>query len=143
MDVMIIGVIITPKRLSGGCAALELEMGNPSQAIKSHVDPEDVQKLDTLTAGGRQRQNAMRARWGGHRGRKSAARRLSFLSVGDFGSSPGRKSKRSECMPRNALFHRDPPARRVRKSRTFVTRLSSLDFRSYSPSSIARMGMAP
>lgn len=37
------------------CAALE--MGNPSQAIKSHVDAEDLQKLETLTAGGRQRQN--------------------------------------------------------------------------------------
>ena len=34
-----------------------LEMGNPSQVIKSHVDPEDLQKLETLTAGGRQRQN--------------------------------------------------------------------------------------
>jgi len=34
-----------------------LEMGNPSQAIKSHVDAEDLQKLETLTAGGRQRQN--------------------------------------------------------------------------------------
>ncbi|HGM5016752.1 TPA: Bro-N domain-containing protein [Pseudomonas aeruginosa] len=34
-----------------------LEMGNPSQAIKSHVDAEDIQKLETLTAGGRQRQN--------------------------------------------------------------------------------------
>ena len=34
-----------------------LEMGNPSQAIKSHVDTEDLQKLETLTAGGRQRQN--------------------------------------------------------------------------------------
>lgn len=32
-----------------------LEMGNPSQAIKSHVDAEDLQKLETLTAGGRQR----------------------------------------------------------------------------------------
>ncbi|MBY4833776.1 BRO-N domain-containing protein [Burkholderia dolosa] len=37
------------------CAVLEF--GNPRQAIESHVDPEDVQKLDTLTAGGRQRQN--------------------------------------------------------------------------------------
>ncbi|MBM4200279.1 MAG: hypothetical protein FJ189_03225 [Gammaproteobacteria bacterium] len=37
------------------CAVLE--MGNPSQAIKSHVDTEDLQKLETLTAGGRQRQN--------------------------------------------------------------------------------------
>jgi len=34
-----------------------LEMGNPSQVIKSHVDVEDLQKLETLTAGGRQRQN--------------------------------------------------------------------------------------
>jgi prophage antirepressor-like protein len=34
-----------------------LEMGNPSQAIKSHVESEDLQKLETLTAGGRQRQN--------------------------------------------------------------------------------------
>ena len=34
-----------------------LEMGNPSQAIKSHVDAEDLQKLEILTAGGRQRQN--------------------------------------------------------------------------------------
>lgn len=34
-----------------------LEMGNPSQAIKSHVDAEDLQKLETLTPGGRQRQN--------------------------------------------------------------------------------------
>ena len=34
-----------------------LEMGNPSQVIKSHVDAEDLQKLETLTAGGRQRQN--------------------------------------------------------------------------------------
>jgi len=32
-------------------------MGNPSQVIKSHVDAEDLQKLETLTAGGRQRQN--------------------------------------------------------------------------------------
>ena len=29
-----------------------LEFGNPRQALESHVDPEDVQKLDTLTAGG-------------------------------------------------------------------------------------------
>ena len=34
-----------------------LEMGNPSQAVKSHVDAEGLQKLETLTAGGRQRQN--------------------------------------------------------------------------------------
>jgi prophage antirepressor-like protein len=37
------------------CAALEL--GNPRQAIDSHVDLEDVQKLDTLTAGGTQQVN--------------------------------------------------------------------------------------
>ena len=37
------------------CTALEF--GNARQAIESHVDPEDVQKLDTLTAGGRQSQN--------------------------------------------------------------------------------------
>jgi len=40
---------------SDACAALEL--GNPRQALDSHVDAEDVQKLDTLTPGGRQRQN--------------------------------------------------------------------------------------
>jgi len=40
---------------SDACAALEL--GNPRQALDSHVDSEDVQKLDTLTPGGRQRQN--------------------------------------------------------------------------------------
>jgi len=40
---------------SDACAALEL--GNPRQALDSHVDLEDVQKLDTLTPGGRQRQN--------------------------------------------------------------------------------------
>ena len=34
-----------------------LEFGNARQAIESHVDSEDVQKLDTLTAGGCQRQN--------------------------------------------------------------------------------------
>lgn len=34
-----------------------LEMGNARQALDSHVDAEDVTKLDTLTAGGRQRQN--------------------------------------------------------------------------------------
>ena len=33
------------------CEALEL--GNPRQAVDSHVDSEDVQKMDTLTAGGR------------------------------------------------------------------------------------------
>jgi len=37
------------------CAALE--MGNARQALESHVDPEDVQKLDTLTAGGKQSVN--------------------------------------------------------------------------------------
>ena len=37
------------------CAALD--MGNPRQALESHVDDEDVQKLDTLTSGGRQLQN--------------------------------------------------------------------------------------
>lgn len=31
-----------------------LEFGNPRQAIESHADSEDVQKLDTLTAGGKQ-----------------------------------------------------------------------------------------
>lgn len=40
---------------SDACAALEL--GNPRQALDSHVDSEDVQKMDTLTPGGRQRQN--------------------------------------------------------------------------------------
>ncbi|ARK51620.1 Bro-N domain-containing protein [Burkholderia pseudomallei] len=34
-----------------------LEFSNPRQALESHVDEEDVQKLDTLTPGGRQRQN--------------------------------------------------------------------------------------
>ena len=37
------------------CSALEI--GNARQAVETHVDSEDVQKLDTLTAGGRQRQN--------------------------------------------------------------------------------------
>ncbi len=37
------------------CDALDL--GNARQALESHADPEDVQKFDTLTAGGRQRQN--------------------------------------------------------------------------------------
>jgi anti-repressor protein len=37
------------------CAVLEF--GNPRQAVESHVDAEDVQKLDTLTSGGRQSQN--------------------------------------------------------------------------------------
>ena len=40
---------------SDACAALDL--GNPRQALDSHVDSEDVQKMDTLTPGGRQRQN--------------------------------------------------------------------------------------
>lgn len=31
--------------------------GNPRQALESHVEPDDVQKLDTLTAGGRQLAN--------------------------------------------------------------------------------------
>lgn len=34
-----------------------LDFGNARQALESHVDSEDVQKLDALTAGGRQRQN--------------------------------------------------------------------------------------
>lgn len=34
-----------------------LGFGNARQAIDSHVDAEDVQKLDALTSGGRQRQN--------------------------------------------------------------------------------------
>ena len=34
------------------CQALEL--GNPRQAIKTHVEEEDVQKMDTLTPGGQQ-----------------------------------------------------------------------------------------
>lgn len=37
------------------CAALEL--ADPPQALKTHVDPEDVQELDTPTPGGRQLQN--------------------------------------------------------------------------------------
>ena len=37
------------------CAALEL--GNARQALESHVDVEDVQKLDTLTPGGLQKLN--------------------------------------------------------------------------------------
>lgn len=37
------------------CEALQL--GNSRQAIESHVDSEDVQKLDTLTPGGNQLQN--------------------------------------------------------------------------------------
>ena len=37
------------------CAVLE--MGNPRQALESHVDAEDVQKLDTPTAGGAQSAN--------------------------------------------------------------------------------------
>lgn len=31
--------------------ARSARLGNPSQAIKSHVDAEDLQKLETLTAG--------------------------------------------------------------------------------------------
>ena len=34
-----------------------LGFGNARQALDTHVDAEDVQKLDTLTPGGRQRQN--------------------------------------------------------------------------------------
>lgn len=34
-----------------------LGFGNPRQAVESHVDEEDVQKLDTLTAGGTQQTN--------------------------------------------------------------------------------------
>lgn len=34
-----------------------LGFGNARQALDTHVDTEDVQKLDTLTPGGRQRQN--------------------------------------------------------------------------------------
>ena len=37
------------------CAVLEFS--NARQALETHVDSEDVQKFDTLTAGGRQRQN--------------------------------------------------------------------------------------
>ena len=37
------------------CAALAF--ANPRQAVESHVDSEDVQKLDTLTAGGMQQMN--------------------------------------------------------------------------------------
>lgn len=37
------------------CAALDL--ANPRQAVETHVDVEDVQKLDTLTTGGRQAVN--------------------------------------------------------------------------------------
>lgn len=37
--------------------AAVLELGNARQALESHVDPEDVQKMDTLTAGGNQLQN--------------------------------------------------------------------------------------
>jgi prophage antirepressor-like protein len=37
------------------CAALELT--NPHKAVADHVDPEDVTKRDTLTAGGRQQTN--------------------------------------------------------------------------------------
>lgn len=37
------------------CAALEL--GNPRQALETHVDAEDVQQMDTLTPGGKQLTN--------------------------------------------------------------------------------------
>lgn len=37
--------------------ALALELGNPRQALETHVDTEDVQKLDTLTPGGIQQAN--------------------------------------------------------------------------------------
>lgn len=37
--------------------AAVLELGNPRQALDSHVDPEDVQKMDALTTGGNQLQN--------------------------------------------------------------------------------------
>ena len=37
------------------CAVLEFS--NARQALETHVDSEDVQKFDTLTAGGQQRQN--------------------------------------------------------------------------------------
>ena len=37
------------------CAALE--MGNPSQALKTHVDAEDLQRMETLTPGGNQQLN--------------------------------------------------------------------------------------
>ena len=37
------------------CAALEL--GNPSQALKSHVDSDDLQRMETLTPGGNQLTN--------------------------------------------------------------------------------------
>ena len=37
------------------CAALEL--GNPRQALETHVDAEDVQQMDTLTSGGKQLTN--------------------------------------------------------------------------------------
>ena len=37
------------------CAALEL--GNPSQALRTHVDEEDLQRLDTPTPGGNQLTN--------------------------------------------------------------------------------------
>ncbi len=36
---------------------MQLEFGNPYQAIASHVDPEDLQKLEVLTAGGKQPTN--------------------------------------------------------------------------------------
>ena len=37
------------------CEALEL--GNPSQALRTHVDEEDLQRVDTLTSGGLQKLN--------------------------------------------------------------------------------------
>ena len=37
------------------CEALEL--GNPSQALRTHVDEEDLQRVDTLTLGGLQKLN--------------------------------------------------------------------------------------
>ena len=42
------------------CAALEL--GNPSQALISHVDVEDIAKRDTLTPGGLQKLNHVNER---------------------------------------------------------------------------------
>lgn len=57
----------TPVRLSidehgapwfhAGDVCRVLEYGNPRQALDSHVDPEDVQKLDVLSAGGTQQTN--------------------------------------------------------------------------------------
>lgn len=42
---------------NGNDVASALGFANPRQAVDTHVDVEDVQKLDTLTSGGRQRQN--------------------------------------------------------------------------------------